>query len=143
MDPNRKLSDYSPTIELWVRDFIETMDPEPMVGDRSGDYPLGVKIIFDGYGYNEETGEEDDKNFIHIAVFIHKDSLNGEEFPAHELTPWGLVHRPDEEICISTTYTYDNDYIDFNPFEFGNSSKLDHEFVYQLIRDLELGNYKS
>jgi hypothetical protein len=142
MDPNRELSDYSPTIELWVRNFVETMDSDPEVGDRSGDCPLGVKIIFDGYGYNEETGEDDDKNIVSIALFIHKDSLNGEEFPKHELTPWGLVHRPKEEVCIYAYYNYEDDFVDFNLFE-EDDSKLDHEFVYQLIRDLEIGNYKS
>jgi hypothetical protein len=141
MEPNRELNDYSPTIQSWVRDFISTMDPDPKVGDRSGDEPLGVKIIFDGYGYNEESNEEDDKNVMTFAVFIHKDSLNGEEFPEHEFTPWALVHRPTEEVCIYVSYFADEDFIDFNGFEEGNT-ELDHEFVYQLIRDIELGNYR-
>jgi hypothetical protein len=92
IDPTRELSDYGPTIKNWVRDFINTMDSDPEVGDRSGDEPLGVKIIFDGYGYNEETNEEGDKNVMTFAVFVHKDSLNGEEFPEHEFTPWALGH---------------------------------------------------
>lgn len=140
MDPSRELSDYGPTIESWVRDFINTMDLDPEIGDRSGDEPLGVKIIFDGYGYNEETNEEDDKNVMTFAVFIHKDSLNGEEFPEHELTPWALVHRPTEEVCIYVFYFADKDFVDFNGFEEGKT-ELDHEFAYQLIRDIELGNY--
>ena len=141
MDPNRELSEYGSTIERWVRDFIDTMDPDPEVGDRSGNEPLGVKIIFDGYGYNEETDEEDDKNFMSFAVFVHKDSLNGEEFPEHEFTPWALIHRPKEEVCIHAVYVVDEDSFDFNPFEDGHT-ELDHEFVYQLIRDVEVGNYK-
>ena len=36
MDPNRDLDDYYPTIEKWVREFIDTMDSAPEVGDRSG-----------------------------------------------------------------------------------------------------------
>jgi hypothetical protein len=141
MDPTRELSDYGPTIENWVRDFINTMDSDPEVGDRSGDEPLGVKIIFDGYGYNEETNEEDDKNVMTFAVFVHKDSLNGEEFPEHEFTPWALVHRPKEEVCIHVAYFVDQDSLDFNGFEDGDT-ELDHEVVYQLIRDLEQGNYR-
>ncbi len=142
MDPNRKLSDYAPTIELWVRDFLETMDPDPRIGDRSGHEPLGVKIIFDGYGLNEETDEQDNKNVLLFAVFVHKDSLNGEDFPEHESMPWALVHRPDEEVCMHAVYYIDIDCFDFNKFEEGNT-ELDHEFVYQLIRDIELGNYKN
>jgi hypothetical protein len=141
MDPNRELSDYYPTIEKWVRDFFETMNPEPEIGDRSGNEPLGVKIIFDGYGYNEETDEQDDLNTLSFAVFIHKDSLNGKEFPEHEFTPWALIHRTKEEVCFHAIYDVKDDLFDMNPFEEGDT-KLDHDYVYQLIRDLELENYK-
>lgn len=141
MDPNRDLDDYYPTIEKWVREFIDTMDSAPEVGDRSGNEPLDVKIIFDGYGYNEETDEQDDLNILSFAVFVHKDSLNGKEFPDHELTPWALIHRPKEEVCFYTVYDVKLDQFDMNPFEEGDT-KLDHDYVYQLIRDLELENYK-
>lgn len=141
MVSNRELSDYGSTIESWVRNFINTMDSDPEVGDRSGNEPLGVKIIFDGYGYNEETDEEDDKNVMRFAIFIHKNSLSGEEFPEHEFTPWALINRPKEEGCIFAIYVVDENSFDFDPFEDGNT-ELDHEFVYQLIRDIELGNYK-
>ena len=142
MDPNRELSDYSPTIELWVRDFVETMDADPEIGDRSGNEPLGVKIIFDGYGYNEDTDEQDNKNILSITLFVHKNSLNGQGFPEHKLTPFGLIHRPTDEVCIYAYYFYEQDCVEFNQFEDGNT-ELDHEFVYQLIRDIELGNYKN
>lgn len=137
----RELSDYYPTIEAWVRDFYQTMDSDPDVGDRSGDEPLGVKIMFDGYGYNEETDEEDDSNVLKFAVFIHKDSLSGDVFPEHESTSWGLVHRPDEEVCINCYYDIADDYVGINPFEDGDT-ELDHNLVYQMIRDLENDNYQ-
>lgn len=77
-----------------------------------------VKIIFDGYGYNEETDEEDDKNMESYAIFIHKDALKeGFEFPPHELTPWALIHRPKEEVCIYAWYDVENDYWDILPLE--------------------------
>lgn len=133
MDPNRDITDYGPTIESWIREFINTMDSEPEVGDRSGDEPLGVKIIFDGYGYNDETDEQDNTNVMTFGVFVHKDSLNGREFPEHDFTPWALVHRPREEIWIPVVYYVDIDEIDFNGFEEGRT-ELDHELVYQLIR---------
>lgn len=77
-----------------------------------------VKIIFDGYGYNEETDEQDDKNMESYAIFIHKDALKeGFEFPPHELTPWALIHRPKEEVCIYAWYDVENDYWDILPLE--------------------------
>ena len=128
--------DYSPIIESWVRDFIATMDDGILrPGDDSGDKPKGVKIIFDGYGYNEETDEEDDLDVMSFAVFVHKNSLTG-EFPEHEQTPWALIHRPKEEVCIYATYDVQEDYVDILPFEESESSELDPEFVYKLIGDI-------
>ena len=130
--------DYSEIIEHWVREFISTMDEgrlEP--GDDSGDAPFGVKIIFDGYGYDEETNEENaNENMMSFAVFVHKDSLL-EEFPPHEQTPWALIHRPKEEVCIWVWYDAENDEIDVIPFEDNNSTELDHDFVTNLIFEIE------
>jgi hypothetical protein len=130
--------DYSEVIEGWVREFICTMDDGRLeVGDESGDTPFGVKIIFDGYGYDEETDEENaNENMMSFAVFVHKNSLT-EEFPPHELTPWALIHRPKEEVCIWVWYDVENDEVDIIPFEDNNSTELDHEFVNKLIFDIE------
>lgn len=133
--------DYSEVIEGWVREFICTMDDgrlEP--GDASGDAPFGVKIIFDGYA-DLETYDEDneyvyeeggDTTKMSFAVFIHKDSLTN-EFPPHELTPWALIHRPKEEVCIWVWYDEEDDEIEVIPFEDNNSTELDHDFVTDLI----------
>jgi hypothetical protein len=130
--------DYSEVIEGWVREFICTMDDgrlEP--GDDSGDAPFGVKIIFDGYGYDEETDEENaNENMMSFAVFVHKNSLT-EEFPPHELTPWALIHRPKEEVCIWVWYDVENDEFDIIPFEDNNSTELDHQFITQLIFEID------
>lgn len=130
--------DYSEVIEHWVREFICTMDEGRLhPGDDSGDTPFGVKIIFDGYGYDEETNEENaDENMMSFAVFVHKDSLL-EEFPEHELTPWALIHRPKEEVCIWVWYDAEKDEIDVIPFEDNNSTELDHDFVTNLIFEIE------
>jgi len=127
--------EYSEVVEGWVREFVCTMDEgddlEP--GNDSGDAPFGVKIIFDGYGYDEETNDEQgDKNMMSFAVFVHKDSLT-EEFPPHELTPWALIHRPKEEVCIWVWYDVEHDEFDIIPFEDNNSTELDHDFLVDLI----------
>jgi hypothetical protein len=137
--------DYSEIIEGWVRIFISTMDEgrlEP--GDQSGEAPFGVKIIFDGYA-DLESYDEDNEYFceeggdttqLSFAVFIHKNSLT-EEFPPHDLTPWALIHRPKEEVCIYVWYNEEDDSIDVIPFEDNNSTELDHDFVTKLIFDIE------
>jgi hypothetical protein len=130
--------DYSEIVEGWVREFICTMDDghlEP--GDESGEAPFGVKIIFDGYGYDEETNEENaNENMIGLAMFIHKNSLT-EEFPPHDLTPWALIHRPKEEVCIWAWYDVENDQVDIIPFEDNNTTELDHDFITNLIFEIE------
>lgn len=128
--------DYSPIIESWVRDFIATMDDGILrPGDDSGDTPYGVKIIFDGYGYNEDTDEEDDLNTMSFAVFVHKNSLT-EEFPEHEQTPWALIHRPKEEVCIWCWYDENADEVSVIPFEDNNSTELNHKLVNDLIFEI-------
>jgi hypothetical protein len=87
------------------------------IGENISDVPE-VKIIFDGYGYNEETNEEDDKNTESYAIFIHKDAVNEDfEFPEHEMTPWALIHRPKEEVCLYAWYDVSNGSWDILPVE--------------------------
>lgn len=134
--------EYSEIIEDWVREFICTMDEDDDLypGNSSGDAPDGVKIIFDGFGDLEVDNGVDEyqyteggnRNMKSFAVFIHKNSLT-EEFPPHELTPWALIHRPKEEVCIYVWYDEENDDVDVIPFEDNNSTELDPEFVTELI----------
>ena len=134
--------DYSEIVEGWVREFICTMDEDGRLypGNDSGDSPAGVKIIFDGFGDLEEENMDGEYKYIEngnvsmksFAVFIHKNSLT-EEFPPHELTPWALIHRPKEEVCIYVWYDEENDDIDVIPFEENNSTELDPELVTELI----------
>jgi len=134
---------YEEVVEGWVREYVSTMDDGWLrPGDQSGDEPLGVKIIFDGYGYNEETNEDNDENIMSFAVFVHKDSFNGEEFPEHEQTPWALIHRPKEEVCIWVWYTVDTDEIEVVPFEDG-STEMDHEEIYRIIDMLDKEEYEG
>ena len=129
--------DYSKIVEEWIRDFIATMDEGVLTaGNDSGEAPFGVKIIFDGYGYDEENDlENNDTNTLSFAVFIHKNSLN-EEFPPHEQTPWALIHRPKEEVCIWAWYDVNADLVDVIPFEDNNSTELDPKFVSNLIHGI-------
>lgn len=127
------MKNYEEIVESWVREFYSTMDDYPEVGDNSGDTPNGIKIIFDGWG---ETDEGDpDHNSPSFAVFVHKNSLT-EEFPEHDLTPWCVIQRPNEEVCIYVWYDLVEDRVDVIPFEDRDSTKLDHEFVYKLINDI-------
>lgn len=128
--------DYTEIVEGWVREFYATMDDQeyPEVGDDSGDTPFGVKIIFDGFAEGDDG--EPDENGLSFAVFVHKDSLT-KEFPEHDFTPWCLVQRPNEEVCIYVWYDLFEDYMEVIPFEDRDSTELDHDFVRKLINDIQ------
>ncbi len=101
-------------------------EPEELqIGEDISDIPE-VKIIFDGYGDLEDVDESGNyryveggnKNMESYAVFIHKDSATEDfVFPEHELTPWCLIHRPKEEVCIYIWYDVENDNWDILPLE--------------------------
>ena len=136
--------DYSEIVEGWVREFISTMDDgddlEP--GNDSGDAPFGVKIIFDGYGYDEETDDENgNKSMLSFAVFVHKNSLT-EEFPPHELTPWALIHRPKEEVCIYAWYDVENDDWSINSLDETSDHKMTDKQVMKILETLDKRYFK-
>jgi len=136
------MNDYEVVVERWVRDFIFSMDDGILSpGNQSGDEPPGVKIIFDGYGYNEETNEEDNLDVMSFAVFVHKDSLKG-EFPEHDQTPWALIHRPKDEVCIWVWYDANEDSVEIIPFEDGDT-ELDHDLIYSIIDKIDKGEYED
>ena len=136
------MNDYEVVVERWVSDFILSMDDGILrPGNQSGDEPPGVKIIFDGYGYNEETNEEDNLNVMSFAVFVHKDSLKG-EFPEHDQTPWALIHRPKDEVCIWVWYDANEDSVEIIPFEDGDT-ELDHDLIYSIIDKIDKGEYED
>jgi len=119
--------DYSRYEEL-VTMLMEASwrDPEDLeIGRDISDQPE-VKIIFDGYGDLEIDNGVDEYQYKEggntkmesYAIFIHKDALEPEFiFPEHELTPWALIHRPKEEICIYAWYDVENDIWDILPIE--------------------------
>jgi hypothetical protein len=129
-----EMTDYDLIIESWARSFYATMQPDPEVGDRSGDEPDGVKIVFEGYGYNEETDEHDDERTLYFAVFIHKESLTSKTFPEHDYVFGAIVHRPKEEACIHCYLDVENDIFDLNPTE---DIELDHELVGSIIQHIK------
>ena len=107
---------YERTLQCLVNDIWR--DPDDLeIGVNISDVPE-VKIIFDGYGYNEETNEQDDTGMESYAIFIHRDAVNESfEFPEHETSPWCLIHRPEEEVCIYAGYDVEGDDWSFNSLE--------------------------
>ena len=101
------------------------IEPDFEIGEDVSDQSE-VKIIFDGYGDLEDEDENGEyryteggnKNMESYAIFIHKDSAQEDfVFPEHELTPWCLIHRPKEEVCIYAWYDVENDNWDILPLE--------------------------
>jgi len=90
------------------------------IGENISDIPE-VKIIFDGFGdldTEEEYIEGGNTDMESYAIFIHKDSLTEEfQFPEHDMTPWALIHRPKEEVCLYAWYDVVGNYWDILPLE--------------------------
>lgn len=90
------------------------------IGENISSIPE-VKIIFDGYGdldTEEEYIEGGNTDMESYAIFIHKDSLTEQfHFPEHTMTPWALIHRPKEEVCIYAWYDVVEDSWDILPLE--------------------------
>jgi hypothetical protein len=120
-------------------------DPDDLeIGRDISDLPE-VKIIFDGYGdaeYHDTNGEyvyeeNGNRNMESYAIFIHKDALQEEfVFPEHELTPWALIHRPKEEVCIYAWYDVENDDWSINGLEETSDHDMTNEEVMNILDGL-------
>ena len=135
---------YQQIIEEWVRDFINSMNSDVIdgyarQGEDFGNIPKGIKIIFDGYGYNENTDVNDDINMISFAVFIHKNSIN-DYFPEHESAFNSIIHRPKEECCIYVWYNVSEDNIEVLPFEDSGSTELSNDLITDIIFKIKSRN---
>lgn len=108
--------------------------------ERGTDYSdtPGIKCIFEQYG-DLETEDEDgeyvyeeggNKDMRCYAIFIHKDSKEG-EFPEHDFAWKLIVHRPKEEVCIFAWYDVNNE-----SWEFVNTYDLDSEMGEDVLMDV-------
>ena len=142
-----KDSDYELYYSV-MQKFLNVMwrDPdEPTIGENISDIPE-IKIIFDGYGDLEETDENGDyvytergnKNMESYAIFIHKNSDKEEfVFPEHEFTPWGVMHRPNEEVCIYAWYDVEMDDWSINSLDETSEHKMKDEKVIKILKTLD------
>ena len=105
-----------------------------------------IKIIFDGYAdleyYNDDGDyryvEAGDTNMESYVIFIHKDSgKEGFVFPEHEMTPWGLIHRPEEEVCIYAWYNVEEDSWEINGLYETSDHKMTDEEVMSILETLD------
>ena len=124
-------------IEKWVRHWIDTRndDNELKVGDESGEAPFGVKIMFDGYGENDDGSEN--RYMWSFAVFVHKDSVT-KAFKPHDSNALAIIHRPKEECFITVWWQSEQDEIDIvTSIEHDNCTQLDRKFVIDLIHKID------
>jgi hypothetical protein len=131
-----------------VQLLIDTMwrDEEDLeIGRDISDIPA-VKIIFDGYGDLESEDENGEyvyeeggnKNMESYALFIHKDSAQPDfVFPEHDLSPWCLIHRPAEEVCIHIWYDVENDEWSINSLDETMEHEMTDEEVIEILKSLE------
>ena len=110
------------------------------IGENISDIPE-IKIIFDGYAdleTEDEYIEGGNKNLESYAIFIHKDSgQENFEFPEHDMTPWGLIHRPEEEVCIYAWYDVDEDEWEINGLYETSDHKMSDEEVMTILETLD------
>jgi len=101
-----------PSLDEMLEYFLEEARTEAdsfVVGEDISPIPE-LKIIFDGYQEDEDTGE-DIYSSESYALFIHKDALAKDFiFPKHESGGWTVIHRPDQEICLSAWYDANENY---------------------------------
>ena len=131
-----------------LKKFLNAMwrDPDDLeIGVDISDIPE-VKIIFDGYGdleTEDENGEYKyveggNKNMESYAIFIHKNSGKKDfVFPPHELTPWALIHRPKEEVCIYAWYNVEDDAWQINGLYETSDHKMTDEEVMTILETLD------
>jgi hypothetical protein len=126
--------------------MLEAMwrDPDDLeIGRDISDLPE-VKIIFDGYGdlETEEDGEykyieNGNTNMESYAIFIHKDALQENfTFLEHEMTPWALIHRPKEEVCIYAWYDVENNDWSINGLEETSDHDMTNDEVMKILDGL-------
>jgi len=134
--------DYGRYEEMLLK-HLESMwrDPDYLqIGENISDTPE-IKIIFDGYAdleTEDEYIEGGDKNLESYAIFIHKDSgQEGFQFPEHELTPWALIHRPKEEVCIYAWYNVEEDEWDIMMLENTSEHEMSDEQVMEILEILD------
>ena len=131
-----------------IQKLLDVMwrDPDELeIGEDISDIPE-VKIIFDGYGDLETEDENGDyvyeergnKNMESYAIFIHKDSGQEDfQFPEHDQTPWALIHRPDEEVCIYAWYDVENNDWMINSLDETSEHKMTDEEVIAILEILD------
>ena len=131
-----------------IQRFLDVMwrDVDSLViGENISDLPE-IKIIFDGYGDLEDEDENGEyryteggnTNMESYAIFIHKDSgQENFEFPEHELSPWCLIHRPKEEVCIYAWYDVENDEWSINSLEETSEHEMTDEEVMEILETLD------
>ena len=136
-----------------LQNILDAMwrDPDDLeIGRDISDIPA-VKIIFDGHGDLEEEingeyiyTERGNKNMESYAIFIHKNSGKKDfVFPEHDMTPWCLVHRPKEEVCIYAWYDVEADDWSINSLEETSEHKMTDKQVMKILETLQKRWFES
>jgi hypothetical protein len=143
MDYEYDYKRYNQILQLMLDNMWR--DPDDLeIGRDISDLPE-VKIIFDGYGDLEDEDENGEyryteggnKNMESYAIFIHKDAGHPDfMFPPHDLSPWCLIHRPAEEVCIYAWYDVEADEWTINGLEETSDHEVTDEQVMQVLETL-------
>lgn len=135
---------YYEVIQLLL-DVMWRNEDDLTIGEDISDIPA-VKIIFDGYGDLESEDENGEyiyeeggnRNMESYAIFIHRGSGDPDfVFPEHTQTPWALVHRPQEEVCIYAWYDVENSDWMINSLDETSDHAMTDEEVIEVLRKIK------
>lgn len=122
-----------------LEDDVVMVDGETM-GEEDEEYEFVKEKLktFAEFATSDGPCNPDSQSF---AVFIHENSGDPEfEFPEHDSTPWGIVHRPAEEVCLYVWWDRESDTFDVIPLEdrIDNSNSMNVDVVMDILNAISV-----
>jgi len=100
-----------------------------------------LKIMFNGFGDDDELGEGADTNIETYYLFVDKDCLeDGFSFPEHDLSNGSIIHR-NNEVRIVAIYNVDEEFWDINFPEIDDPA-LDEEELSNTLEEIYRRHYE-
>lgn len=100
-----------------------------------------LKIMFNGFGDDDELGEGADTNIETYYLFVHKDCLEDcFSFPEHELSRGSIVHG-DKEVRIVAIFNVEEEFWDIN-FPEAEDPALDEEELSNTLGEIYRRHYE-
>jgi len=128
---------YSEIVEVLLGSAWRDSE-NPTIGEDVSDFPE-IKVMFNKYGFNEDTQQDDNAGIEEYCIFIHLNSgVKGFNFPEHQLSPFGIIHRPNEEVCARAWFIKNQDRSDQEIEDGENEGEWEIEDLENTSQDIDL-----